>query len=231
MVGKVVVGALALFGLAKVANADIEFTNYSTQSGISKQIVGVYNNALDVPYTAPTGSSALILYAKDTNDNKLKVKGINPLKTEKTKLYLEEKNVTAGTPNQIKVKFLDNTGYENRNVILKQDTATDYSVDPNTYDLWDITNGGTTTAYINLPSITNPVDGKVYATWDTISTNCADINFDGKVDMRDFAKFAPYWKTSGHSGADNWANFADITQDGTVDEQDLAYIAGNWLAE
>ncbi|MEK6936205.1 MAG: hypothetical protein AABW67_05435 [Nanoarchaeota archaeon] len=58
-----------------------------------------------------------------------------------------------------------------------------------------------------------------------------DLNFDRKVDFKDYAKFAEKYGTSGHNANDNWAGGADFNKDTYVDAKDLAQFVEGWLLE
>jgi len=58
-----------------------------------------------------------------------------------------------------------------------------------------------------------------------------DINNDGDVDLRDYAEFAPAWRSE--LGEGQWSLDYEISKpvDGVIDEADLGIIAENWLIE
>jgi hypothetical protein len=221
--------AIAMGYIATANAGNLAIQNYTPLSGdIKGETVVIEDNSSDSSYFPLFAQVKFILYTKNFQGENLSFRGINPLNTSVIRLYLETKNIAEGTPNQLKATFPINTGYEGRNMTLRQD-PNDTNADPNVYDLWDLTNGGTIAGYINLPNVHNPLNGVVYAQWIVRSDNYADLNFDGKVDFHDFAVFALYWKTSGHSASDNWGFFADVNRDGAVDGKDLGLLTSEWL--
>jgi len=58
-----------------------------------------------------------------------------------------------------------------------------------------------------------------------------DINNDGDVDLKDYAEFAPAWRSE--LGEGQWSLDYEISKppDGVIDESDLGVIAENWLIE
>ena len=218
----------ALIVAPKIAKAgNLELRHYMNQSG-SKQAVGVRDSQPDGSYLNPPSNPALISYLKDPAGKKLRIKGIDPLKFEKHKVYLESLNVPEGTSRFITVRFLNPfSGYENRNLILHQD-PNNKNADPKIYDALGLTNWSTEPNYIPLPAIVVP-DANNAQEWYVISTNLADITFDGKCNFLDLAKLGLYMGTSGHGQHDNHANFADINRDGDVNFKDMGFISDNWL--
>ena len=58
-----------------------------------------------------------------------------------------------------------------------------------------------------------------------------DLNYDGIVNMVDFAKFALGWLNTACDESNYWCEEADAEPDGDVDWDDLAILAGEWLEE
>jgi hypothetical protein len=56
-----------------------------------------------------------------------------------------------------------------------------------------------------------------------------DMNFDGKIDMKDFALFAGYWQQD--CGTWNACGGADFDASGRVDIMDLYGFVSGWLCE
>ncbi len=223
-------GAGGAYVLDKVMVGDVygmklEIKHNTNVGGITREAIVILDNDSNSPYLESPPGPVLINYAKNSNNEKLKNITINSQNTEVVKDYLEGRSVPIGTPQNIRLRFLDNTNCEKRNLTLREDPNTP-NADPNIYDAWELTAGGTGYGGIPLPNITNPEPQRK---WLFRSDNYADINFDGKVNNQDLGKLAPYWKTTGHGPQDNWANFADITRDGIVDEGDLACLAEQWL--
>ena len=61
------------------------------------------------------------------------------------------------------------------------------------------------------------------------TTPVGDLTHSGWVDMRDLAKFANDWLSTGCITPD-WCGGTDLNSSGTVDNVDLAIMAQNWLA-
>jgi hypothetical protein len=58
-----------------------------------------------------------------------------------------------------------------------------------------------------------------------------DQNSKGRIDLRDFAKFASRWLNSGCSDLNGWCAGSDFTYDRYVNAKDLVYFAQCWLVE
>jgi len=58
-----------------------------------------------------------------------------------------------------------------------------------------------------------------------------DFNNDTKVNFRDFAILASYWKTTGCNGSNGWCEGADLDTDGNVDSNDLMLFCEYWLGK
>lgn len=65
-----------------------------------------------------------------------------------------------------------------------------------------------------------------------------DVNFDGNVNMHDFAQLSQYWQTTfkegvyprtAYSPTDHPEVQVDINNNGTVDLEDLAALSYKWL--
>ena len=56
-----------------------------------------------------------------------------------------------------------------------------------------------------------------------------DLNFDGRIDMVDFAAFSVQWMETSCSELNNWCNGADFDHINNVDIEDLAAFAFYWL--
>ena len=64
----------------------------------------------------------------------------------------------------------------------------------------------------------------------TSAPGWTDLNFDGRVDFKDFAIFASAWGS--HSGETNWdANCNLSPDDNVIDEKDMYVLAENWLMD
>jgi hypothetical protein len=227
------VGAVILVG-GKLARAgSVDLMHYSTQGGIEKQSVMVIDNGADGIYMDPFMSSALIAYAKNSQGTKLMAKGIGPQKTSAVKVYLDYKTVPNGTPHSIRLDFLgsDMNDYAARNLTLRQD-QNDPGADTSVYDILDLTNWGTQIDYIQLPPVTG-----ANSVWIFRSDNYADIApsvldgnlSDGKVNWKDFAHFALYWRRNDCNENNHWCNYADLSRNGDVNEVDLGLLCEQWL--
>jgi len=53
---------------------------------------------------------------------------------------------------------------------------------------------------------------------------CCDVNYDGKVDMKDVAIVAKSFGST--EGSSNWNFRADINRDGKIDMVDIALVCG-----
>lgn len=191
-----------------------------------KESVKIVDNSYNSEYLWGPGFQKLIAFNQNGED-KFGYVGINSDKFEKHNVYLVQENVTPGTERNIRLRFVnsDMNDYATRNMVIQQD-AGDVSADPKVYDALELTNWGTAYGYVDLPSITGgDTDNQK---WWATSTNYADINFDGKVDYKDFNKLAGYFGTSGHDASNNYADFADINRDGSVDDSDLVAMANEW---
>jgi len=56
-----------------------------------------------------------------------------------------------------------------------------------------------------------------------------DLNFDGAIDMIDFATFSIHWMDNNCSEVNNWCGGADLNHINDVDFEDLAELAEHWL--
>lgn len=58
---------------------------------------------------------------------------------------------------------------------------------------------------------------------------CGDLNFDGLIDMMDFAAFSIHWMENDCNEVNNWCGGADVNHVNDVDIADLAEFASHWL--
>lgn len=58
-----------------------------------------------------------------------------------------------------------------------------------------------------------------------------DLDFDGKVDIKDFAAFAAHWMETGCGEANDWCGGADLDRINDLDMEDLARLASYWLRQ
>jgi len=232
-----------LMGAVGVANAGkLDIWN-SAVSESTNENVDIYDVGVDSPYM-PTSEKVHIYLTDDPNgiNGLLKGAGINSSEFFSKKSFLTaDNNLGDNSNNWLNINYMGPIGGDisytplntlGRNIVLRQDLNSPSPVkDDHVYDLVEMTNEFTQRAWINLPDITSstPRSPEYYDVWEFISTNNADINFDGKVNLMDFSQLAPYWNTTGHGPQDNWANFADINRDGNVDLTDLVYMTDNWL--
>jgi hypothetical protein len=221
----IIIGTLLI--APKIAKAGQAVLYHNTNIGVGVEWAGFRDNDADAEYHPLPDLNKMIAYTENSPGDKKTWKGVYSQKFEKNKVCFKTQNIVEGTPRSIKIRFLDNSGYENRNVILKQD-PNNKNADPNIYDVLGLTNWGTEEYYIGLPDTVVP-DANNAQEWYVISTNLADINFDGKCNFLDLANLGIYWGTSGHGQHDNWANFADINRDGDVNFIDQAILSDNWL--
>ena len=56
-----------------------------------------------------------------------------------------------------------------------------------------------------------------------------DLNFDGKINMIDFADFSLQWMENGCSELNNWCSGADLNRINDVNIEDLVQLAFHWL--
>ena len=58
-----------------------------------------------------------------------------------------------------------------------------------------------------------------------------DLNFDGRIDIMDFALLATHWQETDCTAANNWCGGADLNSINDVNIEDIAAFASNWLKE
>lgn len=206
--------------------------NYTTSEDVaSRQGVLIKDYSSDVAYFPQAMFPLPALFIKDSNDTQLvlKVKGINPKKTERVKLYLESVDVPSGIDHSIHLKLFkpgdyssppDPNDYATRNLTLHQE-PNNLDVDPNLYDILDLTDWGTQDGYINFPTF-DP------AQWIFRSDNYADLTFNGKVDLEDCAVWADSWLRNDCNSANHWCDFADLNRNGSVGLDDFALLGNEW---
>ncbi|MBN1766317.1 MAG: hypothetical protein JW860_13740 [Sedimentisphaerales bacterium] len=56
-----------------------------------------------------------------------------------------------------------------------------------------------------------------------------DLNFDGRIDMKDFAVFATHWMENNCNEVNNWCGGADLNHVNDVNIEDFAEFASCWL--
>lgn len=185
------------------------------------------------------------LHPGNPNDKLMRV-GINPNKTYVLEFFLEAQTVPSGVDNVIDLNYWVSIGQgdplqrNERNFFMRQDPCSPSPYrDTSIYDLIDLTNYFTENAQINLPNIYEsiPRTPSPYDKWNVIICNYADLfpsvidgNVpDGKVNLRDFAKFSSNWQRIDCNEGNHWCNFADLDRDGIVDYNDLGKFSGEWL--
>jgi hypothetical protein len=227
LAGLITAAIASIVGGAKAGNLYIQ--NYTSEDIPSKQGVLIKDNSSDLAYLPQNMYPFPALFIKDSNNTQfvLKSKGINPKKTEIVKLYFESVGVPSGIDHSIKLKLFkpgdygsppDPNDYATRNLTLHQE-PNNLDADPNLYDIKDLTNWGTEYGYINFPTFDD-------AQWIFRSDNYADLTFNGKVDLEDFAVWADSWLRNDCNSANHWCDFADLDRSGSVDFVDYS-LFGN----
>ena len=229
LIGKCLLGVGALVGGADKLNGE--------------DLLAVKASAPSVPQTSyvynyhQEGSSEEI----DSNDNfyidngqKIKFYSRNPLCSpdklqkdsrpfpSKTTFSNELDGVSLTAPTDVDITYWTNGGFEDENVISRLTDGSD--------DTIEIYDGKQLASHYPDSAFTTQVDNGITKKLKTEFYASADLNIDGKVDMKDFAILSKNWGNSvTHTDVYDENNFADINRDGTVDVSDLATLANQWL--
>ena len=232
LVKRILTGAvLTVTGITSSANAEDQLC-IVTNAPIVSEVSYLYNLHKEGSLEGNDGSDT------DFNDNGQKVKFYSrnslcfPDKLQKDSRPLESMttysnefdgvNLTA--PTDVDITYWTNGGFEGKNVISRLTDGSDSTIE--VYDAKQLA--------INHPypasAFTIQVDNGITKKLKTEFHASADLNIDGKVDMKDFAILSKNWGNSvTHTDVYDENNFADINRDGTVDVSDLATLANQWL--
>lgn len=144
------------------------------------------------------------------------------------KLKVVKNPVTS--PNKIKIYVMDYTNFTWENIIAEQYGLGNVN-EPN-----DIKSSYDVKQYegqsIWLDELVNQPPDVVYDNWMIRFYNHADLNRDGKVDMKDYSIWAMNFgrtDTMPRNNANDLGAYSDIDRSGTVDCNDLSLFSGEWL--
>ena len=227
-----------------VINADgkLDLWNWSNSAGTG-EYVDISDSGEDITYLSTTNKLHVYL-TDDPNglNNPLGLAAINDQRFFSKKMFFKaDETLADGSDNILDINFNGIYGghpdywplnMTNKNIILRQDPNTpSASKDLNVYDLIELTSGFSSNAHISLPDITasTPRSPAHYDIWEVVITNWADLDFNGKVNISDFALLSSQWSKSDCDASNNYCDFSDIGGSGTVDITDLSAFVIEWM--
>ena len=205
-------------------------TGVNTSSVYMKHVTGAtegWDNSLDVSYLeGPT--PIMDNYSKTTIPGHERLKrDARPPESMTTYTIENSGRGLSGTENA-DLEFTVETSsgennFENKNII----GVLERHIVPSPSELYDIKHLANTSTTIPI-EVENGLSNTLYVEFYAKS----DLNFDGIVNMGDFAILANNWARTGiteYNPTTCPGNYADINRDGNIDVDDLAEMCEQWL--
>jgi hypothetical protein len=150
-------------------------------------------------------------------------------------LKLSIVGLPATTPNFIMFDIRDPTNFIWKNIIAEQYGMDDINEPNNIKRVYDIKQyeGYGQEFLISLDNLVSQPAG-VYDDWMIRFYDYADLNRDGKVDLKDYAVWAMNYgrtDTMPRNNTNDLGAYADVNRDGVVDFKDLNDFSHEWLWE
>jgi hypothetical protein len=236
LVGRILLAAATIIGgaVAKAEYCRIDCTSIGANS--PWRAIGHVNGASeghdskDAAFLQSPASPRIDFYSKvplsPPYDDKLMVDARGPNSTTCFDLRIEGAEIPETIDANLSFRILDDGqgNFDWKNLIAKLYNGGDVNDCNNliaSYDIKDLVTYGQKIPLTISNGLSYQLLIKPY--------NYADLDFNGKINWKDFAKFSLYWKTEGHDPNDVWADYADIDRSGSADYNDLSIFSHEWL--